>query len=155
MQEQVLLLISTSLGLLFINFPVRSASLCACASAITAFVLWNHILAACDYLGQQTIAVTLCIVRFVPSALTSVSSALAAAASRAKRINSIKHTWTGVLSIVRRSAAGSLKAVGAVVLSVIKVSKQFASCHSQEEMHLLYNDPILCSFVIAKSTCSL
>ncbi len=71
MQEHVLLLMSTCLGLLFISFPVRSACLCAIAITVT---LWNHIPAACNYLGQQTITVTLCIVRLVPSFLTSVST---------------------------------------------------------------------------------
>lgn len=129
MQEHVLLLVSTSLGLLFATFPVRST--CLCASAILAFAVWKHTFAAFNYLGQQTTTATLCIVRFmrlVSSVLTSVSSALAAAASRAKRIIASKHTWTGVLNIISCSAASSLKSVGAAVLSVSKVSKQFASC---------------------------
>ena len=146
MQEQLLLLVCTSLGLLFTNFPVRSA--CLCTTAITGFALWSHIVAACTLLGQQTITVTLCFihcVRFVPSVLTAVSSALAAATSRAKRIIASKHTWTVVLNILRRSAACSLKAIGAVALSVIKVSKQFASCNSQAEMHLLYKLTQVCA----------
>ena len=153
MQKQVLLLICTCLGFLFTTFPARSA--CLCAIAITAFALRNHILAACNHLGQQTITATLYTVRYVrflPAVLITVNSALAAAASRAKRIMAFKHKWTGFLIILRRSAAGSLKAVGALVLSVIKVSKQFASCDRQEEMHLPYNDSILCSFVIVEST---
>ena len=95
--------------------------------ATTGFALCNHILAACNYLGQQTITVTLCIVycvHFVPSLLAHVGSALAAAAGGGKCIIVSSHTWA--VSILRRSAACSLKAIGAVALSVIKVSKQFA-----------------------------
>ncbi len=123
MQEQILLLLSTFLGLLFTNFPVRSA--CLCTIAIPAFAPWNHILAACIYLGLQTITVTVCFVycvHFVPSLLARVGNALAAAAVRGKRIIASAYTWA--VSILRCSAAGSLQAIGAAVLSVIKVSKQ-------------------------------
>ena len=129
MQEQFLLLLCTFLGLLFTDFPVRGA--CLCTIAIAAFVLLNHILVACNYLGQQTITAILRIVhivRLVPSVLASVSSALTTAAAWAKRINAPKHTWTGMVNILRRNAAGSLKAIGVVALYVIKVSKQSATC---------------------------
>jgi uncharacterized membrane protein YhaH (DUF805 family) len=95
--------------------------------ATTGFALWNHIVAACNYLGQQTISATLCIVycvHFVPSLLAYVGSALPAAAFGGKRIIASKHTWA--VSMLRRSTACDLKAIGAVALSVIKVSKQFA-----------------------------
>ena len=135
---QELLLISTFLGLPFIGFPARGA--CLLTMAITGFAMWNHILAACNYLGQQTITGTLCIVycvHFVPSLLALVGSALASAAVRGKRIIASMHTWA--VNILRRSAACSLNDIGDVAVSVLKVSKQFVGGNSETVMYLPYN----------------
>jgi len=125
--------VCTCLGLLFTTFPVRSA--CLCAIAITAFALWKHIVVACTLLGQQTITATLCIicfVRLVPSVLTTINSALAARAYRAKRIMASKHTWTGFWNILRRSAAWKLLVLWRCP------SPRSASSLLVAEMHLPY-----------------